>query len=336
MPGKKVKDRDYLFLTAMLRAREAKMPDRDGLDRMLSAPSYADAAKLLAEYGFGDLSAAADAGSVDAALSARRKRIFDEISRLAPEQALTDAFRLKYDYHNAKVIVKAEGAHISGEHLLSACGRVPPEALYEAYAAGKFTGLPPALGAAMVEARDTLARTGNPQPADFVLDRACFAELTAIAAGTGSAFLKNYARLLTDSANLRAAVRAARMGRERDFLRTALIPGGSAAPDRLAQAAASGGEALAALFSSSELKEAAVLGAQALKGGSVSRFELACDNALTDFLASAKMIAFGREPVTAYLALAEAEITDVRIILTGRLAGLAPEAIRERLRGMDV
>ena len=33
----KVTDREYLALTAMLRARESKMLDRDRMDRMLSA-----------------------------------------------------------------------------------------------------------------------------------------------------------------------------------------------------------------------------------------------------------------------------------------------------------
>lgn len=334
MSGNKVKDRDYLFLTAMLRAREADMLDRDRMDRMLSAPGYADAAKLLTDCGYPDLSAA-DAKGVDAALSAHRKAIFDEISRMAPEQALTDAFRLKYDYHNAKVIIKAEGAHVAGEHLLSDCGRVPPEMLHEAYVAEKFSDLPPALGAAMAEARDTLARTGNPQLADFVLDRAFFAELTDISRGTGSQFLIQYAKLQIDGANLRAAVRTVRMGRGQDFLRSALIPGGAVAPDRLAQSAAAGGEGLAALYVATCLSEAAALGAEAMKGGSMTRFELACDNALTAYLASAGMIAFGREPVTAYLAMAEAEITAVRMILTGRLAGIAPEVIRERLRDLN-
>ena len=52
----KVKDVDYLGLTAMLRARESKMLDRDRMDRMLAAPSYADTAKLLTDCGYEDMS----------------------------------------------------------------------------------------------------------------------------------------------------------------------------------------------------------------------------------------------------------------------------------------
>ena len=48
--SKKTKDLDYLAMSAMLRAREANMLGRDRMDRMLAAGSYAEAAKLLAEW----------------------------------------------------------------------------------------------------------------------------------------------------------------------------------------------------------------------------------------------------------------------------------------------
>ena len=53
----KVKDREYLALTAMLRAREAKMLDRDRMERMLGAADFGDAAKLLTDCGYEDMSA---------------------------------------------------------------------------------------------------------------------------------------------------------------------------------------------------------------------------------------------------------------------------------------
>jgi len=51
-----------------------------------------------------------------------------------------------------------------------------------------------------------------------------------------------------------------------------------------------------------------------------------------DEVRRAQFVAFGEAPVIAYLAAKEAEILAIRIILTGRLADLAPDIIRERLR----
>ena len=80
----KVKDRDYLAMTAMLRAREARMLDRDRMERMLASGSFADAAKLLTDLGYEDMSAM-HAGEMDASICARRLAIYEEISRMCPE-----------------------------------------------------------------------------------------------------------------------------------------------------------------------------------------------------------------------------------------------------------
>ena len=67
-------------------------------------------------------------------------------------------------------------------------------------------------------------------------------------------------------------------------------------------------------------------------GEALTKFELKCDNAVTEMLTEAKKISFGAGPVIAYLAAQEQEISSVRMILTGKLSGIATEKIRERLR----
>lgn len=329
----KVKDTAYLALTAMLRAREAKMLDRDRMERMLSASNYADAAKMLVDCGYEDMSSL-DAKMLDAVLGARKQGIFEEVYRMSPEPELVDVFRLRYDYHNAKVVIKSAGAGVGGEHLLSDVGRVSAEQIAAAYAEDRYNALPEALGKAVKEAKLMLAKSGNPQMADFILDRAYFAEMTELAKKQGNSFVMGYVKVMIDSANLRTAVRTVRMNKGQDFLMQALIPGGGVAPDRLAQAAVSG-DSLTALYSAGVLHDAAVFGAEAMKGGSMTKFELACDNAVTAYLSGAKLVSFGCQAVLKYLALVEAETTAVRMLLTGKMAGIAPNVIRERLRELD-
>lgn len=326
----KVKDKEYLALTAMLRAREAKMPDRDRMERMLSAASFADAAKMLTDCGYEDMSEMS-ASEIDAALNARKAKIYEEIGKMSPEKELLEIFRLKYDYHNAKVIVKASGLGIGGDHLLQEMGRVKTETLSNAYLEDRYVDVPDLMAKAVKEAQVTLAKTGNSQAAEFILDRAYHEELTRIAGQQGSAYLSGYVKILIDSANLGAAVRTVRMKKGIDFLMTALFTGGTVSPKMMAEAALNG-DGLAVLFNSTPLAEAALLGVEAMKGGSMTKFELACDNGVTAYLAKAKLISFGSEVVIDYLAKVEREITAIRMILTGRLAGIKPEVIRERLR----
>ncbi len=315
----------------MLRAREPKLLTMEKAERMLDAASYEDAAKILTDCGYPDLSQT-KADEVEQMLAERRSAIFEELGSLCPDQALVDLFKLKYDYHNAKAIIKAEAMGSDCRRLLSDSGRIPGEKLLEIYNEDKRILLPEKLADAMAEAKSVLARSANPQLSDFVLDKAYFDELRTAADKVGSPFLRGYVEILTDSANLKSAVRTLRMGKNQDFLAGVLAEGGNVGTQRIA--AAGDKDSLAALYTGTKLEKAAALGADALAGGGMTAFELACDNAVNTFLRDAKLKPYGCEPVAAYLAAVEGEIQAVRMILMGRLAGVKPQVIRERLRAL--
>ena len=321
----------YLCVSAMLRAREPKLLTMEKAERMLDAASYEDAAKILTDCGYPDLSQM-KADEVEQTLADRRSAIFDELGKLCPDRELVDLFKLKYDYHNAKAIIKAEAMGTDCRRLLSDAGRIPGQKLLEIYNEDKRILLPEKLADAMSDAKATLARTANPQLSDFVLDRAYFGEVRAMADKVGSSFLKGYAQILVDTANLKSAVRTLRMGKNQDFLAAVLIEGGNVGTQRIT--AAGDKDSLAALYARTKLEKAASLGADALAGGSMTEFERACDNAVNAYLRDAKLVPYGCEPVAAYLAAVEGEIQAVRMILTGRLAGVRPQVIRERLRDL--
>ena len=315
----------------MLRAREPRLLNRERAERMLDAASFEDAAKLLTDCGYPDMSQM-KAGEVEQTLAERRSAIFGELDGLCPDKELVDLFKLKYDYHNAKAILKAEATGSDCRRLLSDSGRIPGGKLLELYNEDRLARLPEILAGAMAEAKAVLARTANPQLSDFVLDKAYFDELRAVAGKVDSPFLKGYIEILTDSANLKSAVRTLRMGKNQDFLAAVLIEGGNVGTQRIT--AAGDKDSLAALYGRSRLEKAASLGADALAGGSMTEFERACDNAVNAYLRDAKLVSYGPEAVCAYLAAVEGEIQAVRMILTGRLAGVKPQAIRERLRDL--
>lgn len=326
-----IKNEAYLCLSAMLRAREPKLLTNERAERMLDAPSFEEAAKLLTDCGYEDMSSMS-AGEIETALAEHRAEVLAELEQLSPSKDIVDVFKMKYDYHNAKTLVKAEAMGTDPSRLLSASGRIAPEELTAAYNEGRWAELPDVMGDAMAEAKAVLARTSNPQLADIVLDQAYFTELKNAAQATESDFLIGYAELLTDCANLKSAVRTLRMGKNGDFLQSVLLSGGSVDEARIA--AAGDIDGVAALFSATVLDKAAALGVEAVSGGSVTAFELACDNAVTAYLTDAQLISYGCEPVIAYMAAVEGEITAARMILTGRLSGVSPEIIRERLRDL--
>ncbi len=337
--------RDYMFLASMIRVRARNLVTFERLEQMLRSGSFEDAARLLAEAGWPNMTEMSPA-EIDETLAARRERVFRDIGMVVPEDELVEIFRLKYDYHNAKAIVKGEGAGVSTGALFSKAGRVDAKKLLEAFMDNDFRFVPLTLGKAMQEARAVLARTQNPQLADFVLDKAYFAEMEELAAEVYpntevptplldpealEPFALRYRALLVDCANLRTCVRCIRMGKDLEFLREALIPDGGISADYLAQSAFSG-DGVVPLFTATPLQEAAVLGAEAMKGGTMTRFEKECDDSILRHLANLRMMYFGPELVMWYLTVEETNIIDVRMILTGLRAGIEPDRLRERLR----
>ena len=105
----KVKNTDYLCLSAMLRAKEARMLTRDRMETMLAEASYADTARALTDCGYEDMSGL-DTRGINAALEAHRALEIADVYELCPDKTVVDIFRLKYEYHNAKTLVKSSGA----------------------------------------------------------------------------------------------------------------------------------------------------------------------------------------------------------------------------------
>ena len=325
---KTVKDERYLCVSAYVRALEAQLLTGGDLQRMIDADDVREAIRVLTDHGYPEM--APHMVSLEDTLRHHREALMASLSDFLPEGGLLDLFRIRYDYHNAKVALKALWTDVDGTRLLMGGGRLEPFALYHALQTGEEGDLPDLLLAAVREARDTVGATGDPQKGDLILDRACFAEQLSLAERANSPFLTGYIRLLTDTANLQAAVRVLRMGKNTHLLQEALFPGGTVEPDILAESARTGD--LTAPWAASPLEEAAELGRQALTGGSLTAFEKACDDALTRYLQNAVLIPFGLEPVLAFIAAREQEQRNIRIIVSGRLANLSADTIRERMR----
>ena len=327
--AKKLKDTDYLFISTYLRAREKNLLTAARMERMIDASSAEEAGKVLQEIGYGEFSATSDR-ELSAALAAEREKLFADLYRFVPDRAVVDVFKVKYDYHNIKALLKAQAMGISGRHLLLDAGRVGVDRLERAITDGAYDLLPVALAAAAQEAAEVLSTTGDPQLSDFILDRAYYAEMLSAAKQTRSTFLTDYVRATIDAANLRSAVRTLRMRKSGDFLKKVLFEGGSVKTDSILSAALGGN--LEEPFRSTQLRAAAELGVEACRGGSRTQFEKVCDDAVTAVAAKAKSVPFGVEAVIGYLVAKEIEFTAVRIIMSSRMAGISGDTIRERLR----
>ena len=326
----KIRDTDYLTLSTRVRVMETRLVTRERMERMLDARTDEEAVKILTECGYEELPALTNAG-LDDLLSKARAALYRELSTAAPDRRVVELFQMKYDYHNAKVLVKAAAIGAEPDRMLMEGGRWSPARLRDAFQRDSLGDFSEPFRQAVLRARETLNAGNDPQRADFVLDRAYFQEMADTAKAVGSPFLQGYVRLLIDAANLRSAVRAARIGKGPDFLRQVLLPGGNVDVSVLSSGR---GADLAAVFRAGPLGEAgaARAGLPSPRSGGLTAFERMCDDAVMHYLEGARLIPFGEQSVIGYLYARESEFTAIRTILSGRMAGLDSDTIRERLR----
>ena len=103
---------------------ENKLLTRERMDRMIEARDDAEAMKSLAECGYAE-------GPLDAVLAQARAEVFQDMEQGAPDPRLVEVFQIKYDYHNAKTILKAQAMGSDPARLLLAGGRYNPIQLWE-------------------------------------------------------------------------------------------------------------------------------------------------------------------------------------------------------------
>ena len=106
--AKTIKDTDYLVISARVKAMETGLLTRERMEQILEARTDEEAVKILQECGYPQLDAT-NPEALDAALSAAREATLSDLADGAPDTRYIDIFKVKYDYHNAKAILKAAG-----------------------------------------------------------------------------------------------------------------------------------------------------------------------------------------------------------------------------------
>ena len=133
----KIKDTDYLAISARVRAMETTLLTAERMERLLEARSDEEVSKLLQDCGYPELDAARPE-AMDAALSQAREELLTDLGDGAPDPRYIDIFKLKYDYHNAKAILKAAAMGTSPDRMLMDMGRIGAAELKTAVESGEL------------------------------------------------------------------------------------------------------------------------------------------------------------------------------------------------------
>ncbi len=324
---------DYLYGSAVLRAREGAIIGKDRLERLLNARSLSAAYSMLSEFG---VKLCRREGSEEIAreetLSGILRDAYATVAELTPDSEALALWRYPYDCNNIKAVIKCAARGVDPAPMLFDFGTVGLEELRQTVVTADFSALPRAMQAAAATAARVFSETRNPQQVDLILDRACYEDMLRAADDSGNAFVKRLVVTKIDLTNALSSIRVCRMGGGEStmlLLREALLSGGIPCEDWLAAAEKGEAEVLSVLRHSDYAPLAEAFGAA---DGSLARFEFLSDNLLMEILKETKFMPIGLEAMVAFLLAHEYEVKNLRILLAAMQAGADASTIRERMR----
>ncbi|MDI9419198.1 MAG: V-type ATP synthase subunit C [Firmicutes bacterium] len=327
-------DTRYVYTISRIRVIEQKMLSPAMLERMIEAGTPEEALKVLHDAGYGYAGEGYSVGDYERLLSEEQEKVYRLLMETVPDTREFDFLIIKNDYHNLKVCLKAEFSDqaVEDAYLLSP-SLVPGKQLMDLLRERNFSGLPAPMAESAAESIEAFTKMQDPQVIDLILDKAHYGHMLMLSDGLGSEFVSKLVNALVDLTNLKMLLRAKLIKKPRGFLESLLIEGGSFDKEFYHKLFELGYDQIASACVDTEYYRLLTESINALKlSGSLAGFEKLCDNYLVDVLKTVKYAIFGIEPLVAYYLAKELEIKNVRIIMVGKINGLAQYAIRERLR----
>ena len=326
------------FTQVIPRVLETRLLDKAKIDRMIDSNSAEDALKVLQETEYSNvMTDVKRAEDYEYMLSAELKRVYSEVYSMSPVKALVDIMSIKYDYHNIKVILKGMFLEKDFSHMLMGFGIMDASKMKVDIETNSLSSFGSTMRKAIEETIEDFNAKKDPQRIDIILDKYMFENMREIAKELNDDFTSKYVSALIDLTNLKTLLRVKKQNKDRDFLLSLVIEGGSIDKDVLVALLSDSVENIASKLSYTNYEEVLKLGVEDFaQTGSAGTLEKLVDNYIMDLMKSAKMIPFGGEPLLAYIYAKETEIKVIRIIMVGKLNNIAGEVIRERLRDIYV
>ncbi len=326
-----INDGEFAFATGSVRVLERRLLTSVQLGRMAEAADAAEVWRMLADAG---MARATEVGwlNYEDALTSELQELYRYVNLVSPKPELTNWLAHRYDFHNLKVFLKAHFLNEDPTDAVFGVGLVPAKLIEQAVKTEIWKALPEELAGAGEGASAEYERTKSAQAFDIIVDRRMYAHLKA--AGRHP-FLQALVDMWCDLINLKTALRAKVLGKGKEFFNKALIGPGSIPFERLHSLFDAHLENWAEELRYTQYSSLVTQALARWEGGSpvnLAHIEKLSDDFVTERLSAAKLALYGVEPLVAYVLAKETEIKNIRIIMVGKINGIPPEALKERIR----
>lgn len=310
-------DSSFLFITGMVRALENRLLGRGNIEAMLRAESGDDAVNILKGTRYSALPVLnMEPFSADMLIKKVRGELFDFIDRYSMDTGAGCIFRLDYDYHNMKILLRRKIFSDGEGDLLSDLGTMSIESMTEIFEHEDYSSLPVFMRKAVsaaIEKYFSLKKTYIINP---VFDRSLFAQLLDAAGSTGSALICNYIRRKIDAVNIMSLLRVKGKSGVEDYADYLFFDGGFIAAEMFRVGVKEPLKTLLEIAAKNDLH--GVTAALSEKSNMLYAVERECRAMMMRELEAADFMITGIEPLFAYGSRADNELKNIGMILSSK------------------
>ena len=315
----------YEFSIGSVRAREKHLFSKAEIEQMISLGDEWALVSFLKDKGFGE------GNDIDDIIESNKNKTWKYIKDIAPDYELFKPFILQNDVHNLKTILKGTMSGRSYDHLLIEPCVYKHDELISIVENRRFDKLPEWLGDAADKAYVLLAETKDARLSDSYIDKAVLDKLNEYGKQSKSVFLREYFRYAVFYANVKTALRGAKMNVGKLYLDNAVAECEGLDREKLIECAVKGSEELIKYLEKincCECKKAI----EAYKKSALA-FEKFTDDIIMRLARKlCRLSSEGPEPLVGYFIGCEYERKLINMISSGLKTDTPPEKIRERLR----
>ncbi len=314
----------YPYAVAKIKVRENRLLSKADFDTLAEEESIERIVSILREkeYDFDMVSRYED---YEIVLKKAQENMYQLIKEILDEDDIVKIFLSKNDYYNIKLILKSKVQGKDYKQNLVESGVMTKETIAEIMEKEEYERLERYTRHAIKEAIDLYEKTKMPFIIDAILDKACFHQMEKLAKKTGNAFILQYIEKLIDITNIKTFFRVRKIYKEASIFEKSYIEGGKIKITTFMDNLEEEEQNLKYKFMGfSDTIQQAIYNYESL-----DKF---CDNYIMSYMKKAKIQALTIEPIVAYMYAKKTEFKNIRIIFTGKLNGISPEKIKERLR----
>lgn len=315
-----------LYAVARTRMQSRHLLSASHIQRLLTAPTEEEARRVLREAGY----LTPEQTDIEQVSVERQLAAYRLVRGLSPEPGVTDAFLLRHDVNNLKILFKAR---VLGEEpaVLSPGGTIDVALLRQAVFDRSYGRLPVPVKRAMDALEKRSAEQINPMEVDVLLDQALYSLMADAIDRSGFSSVRGWMAMRADYANLRAFLRL----RDVDTglpMRQVLVKGGSIPPGIFVKALQEPERLLVAVRIRYHAALAALAQQALQEQNAVAEVEKRMDEQLSKTFLSKRLAPDDLDALLHYMLSVEKESAAVRLIMAGKRNKMSSDQIERRLR----